>query len=149
MSPPIRQTKNNAVRKRNKIDMQIICHGLKEEDFQAEFTDHKIFLGRDVSNSIPVSAEGISRYHAILIEEDDALFLQDNDSMNGTFLNNDQIRNRQQLANGDIIQIGYCLIKVEFLPDRNVVLDFMPPEETENLYGGTIVSPEQASGARR
>ena len=111
--------------------MQIICHGLKEEDFQAEFTDHKIFLGRDVSNSIPVSAEGISRYHAILIEEDDALFLQDNDSMNGTFLNNDQIRNRQQLANGDIIQIGYRLIKVEFHPDQKVILDFVPPEQTE------------------
>ena len=80
--------------------MQIICHGLKEEDFQVEFTDHKIFLGRDESNSIVISAEGISRFHAILLEEGDDLFIQDNDSLNGIFLNFKRVRDKQKLAQG-------------------------------------------------
>ena len=110
--------------------MQIICHGLKEEDFQVEFTDHKIFLGRDESNSIVISAEGISRFHAILMEEGDDLFIQDNDSLNGVFLNFKRIQDRQKLAKGDIIQIGYRLIKIDFYPEK-AVLDFVPPEQTE------------------
>ena len=128
--------------------MQIICHGLKEEDYPVEFADHKIFLGRDASNSISLSAEGVSKYHAILIEENGELFLQDNDSMNGTFLNYNRIRSRQKLAEGDIIQIGYCLIKVNFNQDRNVVLDFVPPEQTENAEAGNEmpVEPAPSSG---
>ena len=78
--------------------MQIICHGLRDEDFSVEFTDHKIFIGRDESNSIVVVADGISRFHAMLIEEGEDLFLQDNDSLNGTFLNYEPIHDKQKLA---------------------------------------------------
>lgn len=118
--------------------MRIICHGLKEEDFSVEFTDRKIFIGRDESNGIVVAADGISRFHSVLIEDGDELFIQDNDSLNGTFLNYNQVRGRQKLVQGDIIQIGYRLIKVDFRPDQDVVLDFVPPEETE------IVSQDSA-----
>ena len=111
--------------------MQIICHGLKEEDFLVEFTDHIINLGRDESNSVVIKAEGVSRFHAILIEEGDGLFLQDNDSRNGTFLNYKQVRGKQKLVNGDIIQIGYRLIRMDFLPEQKIILDFVPPEQTE------------------
>ena len=111
--------------------MQIICHGLKDEDFSVDFIDHQALLGRDDSNSIVVLADGVSRYHAVLVEEDGELYLQDNGSLNGTFLNYNQVCGRQKLANGDIIQIGYQLIKVDFLPGRKVILDFVPPEQTE------------------
>ena len=111
--------------------MQIICHGLKEEDFPVKFTGHKIFFGGDDSNDIVVKADGVSKYHAFLVEEEGELYLQDNDSLNGTFLNNDRIRDRRKLAQGDIIQIGYRLIKVDFLSAQKAVLDFVPPEQTE------------------
>ncbi len=122
--------------------MQIFCHGLKEEDFPVEFTDHKIFLGRDESNSIVVVAEGLSRFHAVLIEEDDELYLKDNDSLNGTFINYNQVRGKRKLVNGDIIQIGYCLIRVDFKPDQDiVVLDFVPPEQTEIVSRNSAKPP--------
>ena len=130
--------------------MQIICHGLKDDDFEVEFIDRKAFLGRDESNSIVVMADGVSRKHAILVEEDGELFLQDNDSLNGTYLNYNQIHDRHNLANGDIIQIGYQLIKVDFLPDQKVILDFVPPEQTVILsrptLGATIVSEFGTAG---
>ena len=126
--------------------MQIICHGLKAEDFQVEFTDHKFFLGRDATNSIVVTADGVSKYHAFFVEEGNDLFIQDNDSLNGTFLNYNQIHDRQKLVSGDIIQIGYRLIKVVFFPDQKVVLDFVPPEQTEIISNSTVrpVSPAPA-----
>ena len=111
--------------------MQIICHGLKDEDFTVEFTDHKIYLGFADSNSISVKAAGISRYHAFLLEESDDLFIQDNDSMNGTYLNYKRIHEKAKLSPGDIIKIGLRLIKVDFLPDQRVILDFIPPDQTE------------------
>ena len=126
--------------------MQIICHGLKEEDFPVEFTDHKIFLGRDGSNSIAVAADGISRFHAVLLEEGEELFLQDNDSLNGTYLNYVPIHARKKLAHGDIIQIGYRLIRVDFQPDQKVVLDFVPPEQTEVATGNDVPPVSPAPG---
>ena len=110
--------------------MLVICHGLKEEDFHVGFVDHKIFIGRDNANSIVIGAEGTSRFHAVLIEEDDELYLKDNDSLNGTFLNNKQVQGRQRVVLGDIIQIGYYLIKVDIRPDQNVVLDFVQIEQS-------------------
>lgn len=125
-----------------KQQMQIFCHGLKEEDFQVEFTDHKIFFGRDESNSIVVVAEGISRFHAVLIEEDEELFLKDNDSLNGTFLNYKPVRGQQKLVNGDIIQVGYRLIRVDFKPEQDaVILDFVSPEETEVVSNDSAAVP--------
>lgn len=111
--------------------MQIICHGLKDEDFPVEFTDHKIMIGRDESNNLEVVADGVSRFHAILSEEGGDLFLRDNDSMNGTFLNYKPVSGKLKIVNGDIIQIGYRLIRVVFNSDEEVVLDFVPPEQTQ------------------
>ena len=111
--------------------MQIICHGLNEEDFPVEFSGHKIFLGRDDSNSIVVKSEGVSRYHALLIEEDGELFIQDNDSLNGTYVNCEQIYERRKLSSGDFVQIGFRLIKVDFQPDERVILDFVSPDQIE------------------
>ncbi len=111
--------------------MRIICHGLKDEDFPVEFTDHKIMIGRDESNNLEVVADGVSRFHAILTEEGDDLFIQDNDSLNGTFLNYKQLSGKLKIVHGDIIQIGYRLIRVIFNSDEEVVLDFVPPEETQ------------------
>ena len=111
--------------------MQILCHGLKEEDFPVEFIGHKIFLGYADTNSIVVKAEGVSRYHAFLIEEGDELFLQDNDSLNGTFINCEQIFGKRKLSPGDVVQIGFRLIKVDFLPGGQVLFDFVSPDQIE------------------
>lgn len=108
--------------------MQIICHGLKNEDFPVIFDDHKISLGRDAANGIVVPSESVSGCHAILSEEDNALFLQDNGSPNGTFLNHNRISSKQKLADGDVILIGDRLIHVLISPEQRVVLSFDPPE---------------------
>lgn len=125
--------------------MQITCHGLKEEDFQVEFTDHTILIGRDDTSGIAILEEGVSRCHAILTEEGKDLFIQDNDSLNGVFLNYSQIRDRRKLSDGDIIQIGFRLIKVFLDADQGAVFDFIPPELTEFMSKDPVDMPMKSS----
>ena len=125
--------------------MQITCHGLKEEDFQVEFTGHTILIGRDDSNGIAILEEGVSRCHAILTEEGGDLFIQDNNSLNGVFLNYNQIQDRRKLSDGDIIQIGFRLIKVVFDADHGTVFDFIPPELTEFMSRDPLTMPMKSS----
>ena len=112
--------------------MLIICHGLKSEDFPVEFVNHEISLGVDESNSIAVEAEGISERHAILTEEGDALFIRDNGSLNGTFLNHKKIEGKKKIASGDIIQIGCRQIRVDIFPDGKTTLNFIPLDPKED-----------------
>jgi len=115
--------------------MRIICRGLKSEDFQVDFINHEISLGREESNGITVDAAGISERHAFLMEDGDDLFIKDNGGLNGTYLNRRKIGDKQKIASGDIIQIGSQQIKVEKSADRTVTLHFIQgiPEEDNSL----------------
>ena len=106
--------------------MRITCHGLKKEDFQVEFINHEISLGVEESNSIAVNGEGISGRHALLTEDGRDLFIQDNGSTNGTFLNHKKVSGRRKIVSGDIIQLGCRMIRVDFHPGQEVTLDFIP-----------------------
>ncbi|MET0609425.1 MAG: FHA domain-containing protein, partial [Gaiellaceae bacterium] len=47
----------------------------------------------------------VSRKHAVLVHKDDAFFIEDQGSLNGTFLNRRRIESGR-LENGDELQIG-------------------------------------------
>ena len=112
--------------------MLIICHGLKSEDFPVEFVNHEITLGLNESNSIAVDAEGISERHAVLTEEGDTMFIRDNGSLNGTFLNHKKVEGKRKVASGDIIQIGCRQIRVDVYPGEKTTLNFIPLDPKEN-----------------
>jgi serine/threonine protein kinase len=105
--------------------MLIICHGLRSEDFTVEPVNHEISLGSDISNSIAFDAEGLSERHAVLSEEDGILFIRDNGSSNGTFLNHRKTEGKQKVSSGDIIQVGCRQIRVDVYPDQKVTLNFI------------------------
>ena len=128
--------------------MRIICHGLKTEDFSVEFLNHEISLGYADSNLIPVKAEGVSRHHAILLEEGDSLFIKDNGSLNGTYLNHREIHGRQRLFSGDTIQIGIQHIMVEISSERTITLNFIPPAPGKGIAGHSD-EKKQENGAEK
>ena len=121
--------------------MQIICHGLRNEDFPVEFINHEISLGAEDSNGIAVHEEGISGCHAFLVEDGDDLFIRDNGSTGGTFLNHKKIQGRQKVSSGDIIGIGSRMIRVDFFPGRNVTLNFISTDQgKDNSIDATAVT---------
>jgi FHA domain-containing protein/zinc ribbon protein len=70
-------------------------------------------IGRSPDCEIFLDDVTVSRNHAVLVERDGRFFVEDQGSLNGTFVNRRRIDN-QELGNGDELQIGkYRLTFVE------------------------------------
>jgi len=62
-------------------------------------------IGRSPDCDIFLDDVTVSRKHAVLVYKDDAFFIEDQGSLNGTFLNRRRIESGR-LENGDELQIG-------------------------------------------
>ena len=67
-------------------------------------------LGRSSQNQIQVSEASVSRTHATIIVSRRNVYIRDENSSLGTFVNGVRIAGPTQLKHGDIIQIGYYQI---------------------------------------
>lgn len=63
-------------------------------------------IGRAEANTIRLTERNVSRHHALLHRQRDQWFLEDLQSYNGVFVNGVRIGGRQELAHGDLVQIG-------------------------------------------
>lgn len=70
----------------------------------------RISIGRTNDNDIMLENRGVSRKHALIEFNEDRAIIMDNESLNGTFVNNRRIT-EETLHNDDIITIGkYSLV---------------------------------------
>lgn len=62
--------------------------------------------------------KGVSRNHAVIINRDGSLYVMDNGSSNGTFLNGQRLVAKQPrvLRDGDDVRLGYLIVRVTFRP---------------------------------
>ena len=77
--------------------------GRAGETFQA--ASERTSIGRSPECEIFLDDVTVSRQHALLLEKDGAFFIQDEGSLNGTFLNRRRIESAP-VDDGDEIQIG-------------------------------------------
>ena len=63
-------------------------------------------IGRAEANTIRLTERNVSRSHALLHRQRDQWFLEDLQSYNGVYVNGVRIGGRQELAHGDLVQIG-------------------------------------------
>jgi hypothetical protein len=64
-------------------------------------------VGRASDNTIALSGDKeMSRHHAVISRESGKFIIQDQNSLNGTFVNNEQISGPRYLEDGDIILVG-------------------------------------------
>lgn len=89
----------------NRKDM--IPYKIKEEYVLNE----KITIGRGTQNDIILRDPYVSKKHAKIVEDEGKYFLEDLDSANGTYLNNQKVLDVTILKNGDRIKLG----QIEFL----------------------------------
>lgn len=68
--------------------------------------DHYTTVGRHQENTIAIDDGFVSGAHAELVFDQGAWWIQDLDSTNGTFVNNQPVRSRAQITDGDIVQFG-------------------------------------------
>jgi pSer/pThr/pTyr-binding forkhead associated (FHA) protein len=72
----------------------------------SSFSQHEITLGRDNGNNMVISDETVSAHHARLSYRHRQWWLEDLQSTNGTFLNNERIYTPVVIVSGDEIIFG-------------------------------------------
>jgi diguanylate cyclase (GGDEF)-like protein len=78
---------------------------------------HKLTIGRGTSNDICLSQDAVSREHAHVLVEPDAIKIRDNESTNGTYVNDNRVR-EAYLRDGDLVKVGRSIFK--FLTGDNI-----------------------------
>jgi pSer/pThr/pTyr-binding forkhead associated (FHA) protein len=69
-------------------------------------------FGRDPDCNVPLDHRHISRRHCCLYRCGHQLWVQDLQSLNGTFLNARRVLTPRPVENGDFLTIGLCLFRV-------------------------------------
>ncbi len=73
------------------------------------FIDQSVLIvGRDDQCDVVIPERQVSRHHARIRLEDEGYVLEDLGSKNGTFLNGQELSQKQALQDGDEIQIAFC-----------------------------------------
>ncbi len=100
-------------------------------------------LGRHPDCDIVLEAPAVSRQHARLVRQNGNYFVEDLNSRNGTFLNGQLVRQRQQLAENDELQI--CDLSFVFNSGRT---PDAPPEGVTTAYQpqAMMVDDERPTG---
>ncbi len=76
-----------------------------------------VVIGRSSQATIQVDHESVSRSHCKLINTGQTIMLRDNNSTNGTYVN-DELVDEYVLRDGDFVKIGRCIFK--FLVGSNI-----------------------------
>jgi Nif-specific regulatory protein len=97
--------------------------------------DQVASLGRDRKNTIVLHDRHASRWHAEIVREDGRWILRDRDTMNGTLVNRERVREAVALADGDEIRIGdtrlrFMLDPADLDTDERPALPGPPPMPT-------------------
>ena len=97
---------------------------------QAELT-----IGRGENCEIMLELDNVSRRHCSFLLREDGVFLRDNGSTNGTYLNNVEVRGDTPLRSGDLVKVGSAIFKFLFGGE----LGSIEAQYHEEIYRLTIV----------
>ena len=77
-----------------------------------EFSGDALTVGRASYNNISLSLDKeISRNHAVIRHEGGQFFVEDQDSLNGVFVNQERISTSCVLHDGDVIMVGVSTLE--------------------------------------
>jgi diguanylate cyclase (GGDEF)-like protein len=97
--------------------------------------DGETSIGRGDNCEIVLELDNVSRRHCSLLLKSDGVFLRDNGSTNGTYLNNVEVRGETPLRSGDLIKVGSAIFK--FLAGSE--LGTIEAQYHEEIYRLTII----------
>jgi pSer/pThr/pTyr-binding forkhead associated (FHA) protein len=76
-----------------------------------------ITIGRKADNDIVIDNQAVSGYHARIKKEGHSLFIEDANSLNGTYVNGQKI-SKGELHNGDVVLIGVHTLDIILEKER-------------------------------
>jgi pSer/pThr/pTyr-binding forkhead associated (FHA) protein/Mg-chelatase subunit ChlD len=120
-----------------------------------ELSKSPIKIGRDTNNDVAIPAETVSSLHATIEYQDGFFYLEDQGSINKTYINGKEIvpYSLIKLKSGDVIKINvykFIFILPDLIPAGETVIDFSGKPETQvqeaTIVRGQIISTRDASG---
>ncbi len=119
----------------NKERPILIIHDDKVKDQQWILAQDDEVIGRGDECDIVLPERQISRQHIRIFKQDDAYYIEDLESKNGTWVNGQQLKGTRHLYDGDKIQLAMAVI-MEFIGSgATAPLEFQVPV---NLSGGRL-----------
>jgi hypothetical protein len=100
-----------------------------------EVVEESVILGRDASAQVVVKDRSVSRKHALIERRGDAWFVIDQNSSNGTYLDDKRVT-EAPLVNGQKLRLGTVSLEVEIeAPESGatVLMNVGAPRETSTL----------------
>lgn len=95
-----------------KITLEILSGPLDGQVFNFNKT---VEIGRDDKCDIPIKVDKfISRHHARIMVVEPECFLEDLDSTNGTFIDDERLRKRVILNNGHTFRVGKTWMQIDW-----------------------------------
>jgi len=96
-------------------------------------------IGRVPDNTVMIDNPAVSSHHARVFRDGDTFVLEDLQSTNGTFVNDNRVT-RHTLSNGDVIAVGKHKLVFERGAQEEAVAEAAPSEEAPVLpeLGGTV-----------
>lgn len=91
--------------------LEIFRNGESRQIFKIPEGEPRIMIGRSDDSELQLKSEFVSRHHALIVCADDALYIEDLNSFNGTLVNAEKI-SRHKLKPSDTITIGKFEIKL-------------------------------------
>lgn len=68
---------------------------------------NEIMIGRSENCSLKIMVYEISRKHCRIFKEEEKFFIEDLNSLNGTKVNEEYIKNKAELKSGDLISLAF------------------------------------------
>lgn len=99
-------------------------------------TGETITIGRALDNDIVITSKRVSREHACLRRDGRHVFIEDMESANGVFLNDERVLASKELRDGDRIQVGD--IDFYFHDPETTIREDPFPELEIDLAGGVV-----------
>ncbi len=113
-----------------------------------EISGREMLIGRDIECNIYLKSRTVSRRHARLVKVEEQWSIEDLQSVNGTAVNGQDVRGRQVLHDGDLIEI-HDIVMVYRADAAAEARLTEPPKSTtvKNRHSPTILAAIAANGA--
>ncbi|MBQ2613808.1 MAG: FHA domain-containing protein [Clostridia bacterium] len=86
--------------------------GINHEDFKVLPLKERVTLGRRPDNDLVFTDTTVSGSHCAITVEEDAVFLCDLGSTNGTYLNTKRLSEKTEIHKGDVIALGQLEFRI-------------------------------------
>src|SRR5438309_2251563 len=109
-----------------KLNLVVLTQG-KSEGKVIPISPPLFLIGRDPQCNLRPASPIISKRHCALLSRGEQVFVQDFDSMNGTFVNSERITGEREVFDQDRLSIGPLVFLVHLESTRLVPVDKPTP----------------------